>query len=393
MMTSLYRELWLGHDTGSAVAVARNAHTEDVFSSFSLVHIRPLSRPFLSFVANTINVVGTSLQLTMKSSETAMIRLDRALRSVTSSTLIAPTGFGAETLLADWRNLNGQAELLDLDDATPGKLTFRWTHAGDLTEVRAVPFCEYDPARGGNALILGGLGDFEDAAELHEPRFEQEVRSVGVIAARIPLIRDAILRGASAVAALQQIVVENRLDSRVHDVSPQGRKLIEHVIGLGGVSSLRLNAEHRIIEMQTRELEDGRSSILAQRLGLELDGFLHLSPEVMCFADAFFPRWRSRSEGHLKRMAGLFAVIHEETPLRSEKEVEEALSLLNWSANLERWDIFHEVLVICSRLFYQAGRISELVSYMETATEILTGEERMIHVGNLSAFHAQGRGL
>jgi tetratricopeptide (TPR) repeat protein len=88
-------------------------------------------------------------------------------------------------------------------------------------------------------------------------------------------------------------------------------------------------------------------------------------------------------------MAGLFAVTHERTPLRSQKDFEEARSLLNWSSNLNRWDLFHELLMMCSRLFYQAGRTSELVSYMETAIENLTGEERMIHFGNLSAHHTQ----
>ena len=389
MMTSLYRQLRLGSDTGSAMAIARNSHTEDVFSSFSLIHIRPSSRSFLSFAAHPDNSAGTRPAINAESSETAMIRFDHALRTTPSTTLIAPAGFGAEILLTEWRNLQRQAEFSDVDDSTPGELTFRLRPDRQLTRAKFVRFCDYNPASRENVMILGRLGDLEDVTELHNPNNEQQVQSVGFMAARIPLIRQAILRGDSAVAALQQILIENRLDARVHDLLPQGRKLVEHIIGLGGVSSVSINAEHRIIDMEANEIEDGQRSIIAQRLGLVLEGFLHLSPEVMCFADVLFPQWRSRSERHLERMAGLFAVIHQHTPLRSEKEAEEARSLLNWSSSQGRWDLFHELLLICSRLFYQAGRTSELVSYMETAIENLTGEERMIHFGNLSAHHAQ----
>jgi tetratricopeptide (TPR) repeat protein len=388
MMTTLYRQLRLGSDTGGAIATARNSHKEDVFSSFSLIHIRPFSRHFLSFAAHTDTAV-TPIAMHLESSETAIIRFDHVVRTAPSVTLLAPAGFGAETLLHEWRDLQRQAEFLDVDHSVPDEFSFRIGPAGFLTMVRIVRFCDYNPASLENPLILGRLGDLEDFAELHDPDKEQQVRSVGVIAARIPQIRQAILSGASAVGALQQILIENRLDSRVHDLLPQGRKLVEHIVGLGGVSSLTINADHRIIEMDAKEIEDGRTSIIAQRLALELDGFLHLSPEIMCFADALFPEWRSRSEVHLETMAGLFAVIHEHTPLRSEKEVEEARSLLNWSSNLNRWDVFHQLLMMCSPLFYQAGRSSELVPYMETAIENLTGEERMIHFGNLSAHRSQ----
>lgn len=156
--------------------------------SFSLVHIRPYEKPFLNFAALG-DQTADPFAIGFQSSEEAMVRLDEAIRTRPAVTLVAPAGFGAETLLREWAEMQQRAGFADFAYTPQNGLRFRMKPGGQLRTVRIVRFCDYVPAAGESPVILGNVGDLEDAQELHASEHEQQVTSVGTTAGRVPRIK------------------------------------------------------------------------------------------------------------------------------------------------------------------------------------------------------------
>jgi hypothetical protein len=96
----------------------------------------------------------------------------------------------------------------------------------------------------------------------------------------------------------------------------------------------------------------------------------------MFLADGLFPGWKQPNEKQLELIAGAFAQVHQKRPLTDEHDFQSAHALLQWSSNLGRWDILHELILICHPFYAASGRSSQLIPFMEIARDHLSGEER-----------------
>jgi tetratricopeptide (TPR) repeat protein len=188
---------------------------------------------------------------------------------------------------------------------------------------------------------------------------------------------------------VQSVLLDNRLDARLQSIGQQARQLAQELIGLGGVSTLPLDPLYGVLSLSGQELLDAQQELEEQRIAVDLGGNLILSPEIMFLADGLFPGWKQENGKQLELLAGSFATICQNRPLAANQDFERSHGLLQWSSNLARWNILHELILICQPFYAAAGRSSELIPFMMLARDHLTGEERLIHEGNLSALHAQ----
>jgi hypothetical protein len=358
MMAVFYRQLRDGSNTADAISVARNANLSDVFSSFSLVHYRPLNAKFARF-AQSAPPLAPAEPYEFISSEEVLLRLDNAARTVERVVLLSPIGFGARMLLREWKRLQEQSTVLEVSEFTETRLTYRLKGLFGLREIRIVRFFEYYQLSGSAVVIVGETGDFANNRVLDDPAIARVIASIGPMAAEIPRIAGAIAAGESANYALQTVFLDNRLDSRLQAVSDRARQLVQELIGLGGVSTLPLDPLYGVLSLSGQELLDAQQEPREQRIAVELGERFILSPEIMFLADGIFPGWKQRNEKQLELVAGSFAKIHQSRPLTDEHDFMSAHGLLQWSSNLARWDILHELILICQPSYAAAGTIPE----------------------------------
>lgn len=384
MMAAFYRSLRDGSNTGDAISIARNANPSDVFSSFSLVHYRPLHREFARFAPSVPSLLPAEPR-EFVSSEEVLLRLDNAARTIERVVLLSPIGFGARTVLLEWKQLQEQSSVLEVSEFTGTRLTYRLKSLPGVREIEIVRFFEYDQVPGSAVVVVGEIGDFTNNRVLNDPAVAQARASMGPMVAEIPRIASAIAAGESANDALQAILLDNRLDSRLQALSQRARQLVRELIGLGGTSTLPLNPLYGVLSLSGQQLLDAQGELTEQRVAVKLGDRFILSPEIMFLADGLFPGWRQPNEKQLELIAGAFARVHQKSSLVDERDFQSAHALLQWSSNLGRWDILHELILICHPFYAAAGRSSQLISFMEIARDHLSGEERLVHEGNLSA--------
>jgi hypothetical protein len=248
MMAAFYRRLCDGSSTGDAISVARNANLSDVFSSFSLVHYRPLDAEFVRFAQSAPHLVPAE-PYEFISSEEILLRLDNAARTMERVVLLSPIGFGARTLLREWKRLQGQSAVLEVAEFTETRLTYRLKGLSGLREIRIARFFEYDEVPGSAVVIVGEIGDFANNRVPGDPAIGQEIVSLGPMVAEIPSIARAIASGESVNNALQAVLLDNRLDGRLQSLSQQARQLAQELIGLGGVSTLPLDPLYGVLSL------------------------------------------------------------------------------------------------------------------------------------------------
>jgi tetratricopeptide (TPR) repeat protein len=388
MMVEFYRQLRKGSNTGDAVSVARNANLSDVFSSFSLVHYRPLDAQFTRFVQSA-PLLAPAEPYSFISSEEALLRLDSAARTVEQVVLLSPLGFGARTLLREWKQLQEHSTVFEVSEFAENRLIYRLNGLSGIREIGIIRFFEYDPIPGSAVVIVGEIGDFANNRVLDDSAMARAIDEIGPMAAEIPRVSAAIMAGASANNALQSVIVDNRLDSRLQVLGQAARQLVQELIGLGGVSNLPLDPQYGVLSLSGQELLDAEEELRQQRIAVELERHLILSPEIMFLADGLFPGWKQSNERQLRLVAGSFAIVHENRRLTDEHDFNSANALLQWSSNLGCWDILHELILICQPSHAAAGRSTELIGYMKLAHDHLSGEKRMIHAGNFNVQHSQ----
>jgi hypothetical protein len=229
MMAAFYGALREGQDTTEAILSARNANLDDVFSSFSLVHYRPHNSSTLRFDATSLPNPLVAVQEFIASEE-VLLRLDGALRMALRVHVLAPVGFGAKTVLLEWARLQQWNDTVSIDEFTDTQITFHFVDDSEPRIVQIMRFFDFAPTPGWAIVIVGEIGDFSHnsssaSAALHE--------DVGRMAAEIPRVANAIANGESANAALQAILLENRLDERLVALSKDARQLLQELIGLG----------------------------------------------------------------------------------------------------------------------------------------------------------------
>jgi tetratricopeptide (TPR) repeat protein len=384
MMAAFYGALREEQDTTEAILSARNANLDDVFSSFSLVHYRPHNSSALRFEATSLPKPRVAVQEFIGSEE-VLLRLDGALRIAPRVHVLAPVGFGAKTVLQEWARLQQWNDTVSIDEFTDTQITFHFVNDSEHRIVRIIRFFDFAPTPGWATVVVGEIGDFShNSSSANDPLHED----VGRMAAEIPRIANAIANGESANAALQSILLENRLDERLVALSKDARQLLEELIGLGGVSTLPLNPLYGILSSDGEDLLAAQRHLVAHRIAVELGGNFIVSPEIMFLADGLFPKWREPNRKQLVLMAGAFAQVHEKRPISTEDDFTKALGLLQWASNLQEWEVLHELLLICQAQFAAGGRSSALLPFMEKAKDHLSGMERMIHEGNLGAFQS-----
>jgi tetratricopeptide (TPR) repeat protein len=384
MMAAFYGALRKGQDTTEAILTARNANLEDVFSSFSLVHYRPHNSSALRFAATSLPTSPVAVQEFIGSEE-VILRLDGALRMAPKVHVLAPVGFGAETVLHEWARLQHWNDTLSIDELTETQITFRFVDEPEPRIVQIIRYFDFAPKPGWAIVVVGQIGDFSDNSRSAS---DAACGDVGWMAAEIPRVAKAIADGESANAAVQAILLENRLDERLAALSKEARQLLQELIGLGGVSTLPLNPLYGILSFDGEDLLAVQSDLVAHHVAVELGDHFIVSPEIMFLADGLFPKWREPNRKQLVLMAGAFAQVHEKKPISSEDDFTKALCLLQWASNLQEWEIVHELLLICQAKFAAAGRSSALLPFMAQAQDHLSGMEQMIHEGNLGAFQS-----
>jgi tetratricopeptide (TPR) repeat protein len=386
---SFYQSLQSGADTGKAISKSRHQNLADIFSRFSLVHYRPDGKEYLRFSPENRAGDDSGISYSFSAPEVVMLRLDLAARSNPMVQLLSPFGFGARTLLREWKLLQERSDIFEIVEST--ELHLKYFFRGDpiSREIRIRRFFEYEASQAGALAIVGLIGDFSDHSKEHTREELEQITKIGSMTARIPHVAGAIARGESVNDAVQEVFLANRLDGRLQGLSDNGKTLARDLIGLGGVSRLPLNSVSGMLNLSDKQLVEAQQELMARHLAIELDGSFTLCPELMYLADSIFPDWKKRNSRQLEIIAGAFAVIHREEPLQEESDFTSAHGLLQWSSNLGRWDLLHELLLICMPLYAAAGRTGEIVHFMKIARDHLTGSDQMIYEGNLSAIRAK----
>jgi len=389
---SFYQSLRSCSDSGHATSESRRQNLADIFSRFSLVHYRPAGKEYLQF-APAGATADSRTSYSFSAPEEIMVRLDIAARLNPKVQVLSPVGFGARTLLRDWTSLQSRSDVFEIVESTELHLKYRFRGDRIVREIQIHRFFEYEASGAGAVVVVGETGDFSDLRQQSDRENPAPVVSLGPMTARIPRIAEAIAYGESANDAVQEIFLANRLDSRLQGLSENGKSLARALIGLGGVASLPLNDRSGVLNLDDLELIEAQQELVARHLAIELVGSFRLCPELMYLADGIFPDWKERNSRQLEQIATAFAIVHREKPLQDHRDFESAHALLQWSASLERWDVLHGLLLICTPLYASAGRTTEIVRFMKIARDHLTGPDRMIHVGNLSAIRARSGGF
>jgi tetratricopeptide (TPR) repeat protein len=386
---SFYQSLRSGSDSRKAISESRHRNLADIFSRFSLVHYRPDARGYLRFAPEGQVPVDSRTSYAFSAPEVVMLRLDMAARSDPMVRLLSPIGFGARTALREWARLQESSDIFEIAESS--ELHLKYFFRGDPVprEIRVCRFFEYEASWAGALVIVGLIGDVPDLSEHHTPEELEQIAKIGPMTARIPRVAYAIARGESVNDAIQEVFLANRLDDRLQGLGDSGKTLARDLIGLGGVSTLPLNPASGMLNLDGKQLVEAQEELKARHLAIELDGSFRLCPELMYLADSIFPDWKERNSRQLEMIAGAFAVIHRERPLQDEKDFASAHGLLQWSSTLGRWDLLHDLLLICMPFYASAGRTAEIVHFMKIARDHLTGSDRMIYEGNLSAIRAK----
>ena len=386
---SFYQSLRSGADAGNATSESRRQNLADIFSRFSLVHYRPGGKEFLQFVPVSSAAADSRNSYSFSAPEQVMVRLDIAARLNPIVQVLSPVGFAGRTLLREWTQLQSRSDVFEIVESAELHLKYRFRGDRTIREIRILRFFEYEASAAGAVVVVGQLGDFSDLGVQSARENLTQVLGLGPMTARIPRIAEAIARGESANNAVQEIFLANRLDSRLQGLSENGKTLARDLIGLGGVSRLPLNTSSGMLNLDDQALIEAQQELKARHLAIELYGSFRLCPELMYLADGIFPDWKERNSRQLEQITGAFAIVHREKPFRDERDFESAYALLQWSSSLERWDVLHGLLLICTPFYAGAGRTNEIVRFMKIARDHLTGSDRMIHEGNLSALRAR----
>ena len=113
--------------------------------------------------------------------------------------------------------------MFEVETVSDVALTYRLHHDEKHRQIEIVRFFEYQVAPGTVAIVLGAIGDYSDSEGLGDPAHAQAIASVGILAASVPRISRAILKGESANSAVQELWIANRLDERLHGAGPEAR--------------------------------------------------------------------------------------------------------------------------------------------------------------------------
>jgi tetratricopeptide (TPR) repeat protein len=366
----LFERLLAGDSVDLAADAARGVDYRDSYAFFNLVHYHQTGKDFFR-LTNVIQVGHQYRSLRCLDREFALTVLDVKARENRLTTIVAPVGCGASTLLRHWSDLNSRSlslRTLNLSSATELRELVRipsdigWlVLLGDFDVpqvecgiVRIVAPAYYDGNHSDGVMLVAELeGDVTEqlATALHSDR----VSAIhGHPLAKVPMFIERVARGATLKEAQEWFESENHMPERIGQLSDSGRLFaswlytMQRPTTVGNQTYEEYAEDQRAMGFDPSTLSQGIVDCLAARVVLRIEDSLILAPDFDMLGDKWFPSWKT---DHLKPFGTMVAVF---ATLDNHGKFEGVLGfdLLRWAERIEEWIA---ASLLCIRLCSEAG--------------------------------------
>lgn len=405
----LFERLLAGEAIDLAADAVRGVDYRDSYAFFNLVHYHQTGMPF--FRLRRVNGSRDSHHAgRCAGREFALTVLDVKARENRVTTIVAPVGCGAFTLLRHWSDLNSRsASLRTINVEGPtdlGKLRRVSAHVGWLvllskidiprancSIVRWIAPADYDGNHSGGAMLLAELEG--DAAE--KKNFEILGNRANIVAshplAGVPGFIAKIANGATPDQAQEWFELANRMSERMDRLSEAGRLFaswlytIELPPKVGNRSYERFAEDQKQMGFDPPLMLKGIVDGLAARVILRIEGSLFLAPEFRLLGDKWFPSWRT---DHLKAFRTMMAVF---ATLDKNGTFEEDLGfhLLRWAERIEEWRAASLLSIRISEEMGACGSLEQMEPYIRRIRpHVVDATEQIIFDGHLAKILLDG---
>lgn len=389
-----YEGLVRGKPLSAIMADVRGLSLTDPFTFFNVVHYRLEGAADCSWVAEPkklTNTRGPGPTLIGRESELGAITESVLTHELT--TVIAPRGFGATTLIEAWSWMNGRSakdpipyirelnperlrELLRAHSASKKKeetLAVVDDPASVLTKIdlkgvrvlRSAEIAAYKPVEGENTILLREL-DAEAASLLARrilPRGSVPVpnRGLGLVPGVIQYI--AGHPRVDLQQAEQWIDAENQMSQRFARLTEEGKRVGSLLAAVGGHSQLNTKGDHveMAYGMSADVLSKGVRNALGAGVIVKGAGGYYLAPDFRLLRERWFPRYAEENAAVLRDMFRVAMTLTRREPVR-EGDAEFATGVLLMAVDMKQLGYAMELFTVLIPWYSNRGRLEQLLT-------------------------------